>query len=50
LTHMMMGSVAEKVVRFSPVPVLTVKPPRLSPNIALVSQPKHEIFEERFSD
>ncbi len=30
LTHFMMGSVAEKVVRFSPVPVMTVKPPALA--------------------
>jgi len=29
LTHMVMGSVAERVVRFSPVPVLTIKPPKL---------------------
>lgn len=50
LTHIMLGSVAEKVVRFSPVPVLTVKPPRLSPIIALVSQPKQEIYEEKFSE
>jgi len=26
LRHMLMGSVAEKVVRYSPIPVLTVKP------------------------
>ncbi len=29
LTHMVMGSVAERIVRFSPVPVLTIKPPKL---------------------
>ena len=29
LTHMLIGSVAEKIVRFSTIPVLTVKPPRL---------------------
>jgi len=36
LSHVLMGSVAEKVIRHSPIPVLTVKPenlqtPRLSP-------------------
>ncbi len=30
LDHIVMGSVAEKVVRMSPVPVLTIKPPRIS--------------------
>ena len=29
LPHMIMGSVAEKVVRHSPVPVLTIKPPKV---------------------
>lgn len=33
LNHLMMGSVAEKVVRFSPVPVLTVKPQLQQSNI-----------------
>jgi nucleotide-binding universal stress UspA family protein len=33
LKHMVLGSVAEKVVRLSPVPVLTVKPPRLQESI-----------------
>jgi len=27
LSHLLIGSVAEKVVRHSPVPVLTVRPP-----------------------
>lgn len=30
LPHLLMGSVAEKIVRFSPIPVLTVKPPKLA--------------------
>lgn len=29
ISHILMGSVAEKVVRYSPIPVLTVKPERL---------------------
>ncbi len=29
ISHMLMGSVAEKVVRYSPIPVLTVKPEKL---------------------
>jgi len=29
ISHMLMGSVAEKVVRYSPTPVLTVKPEKL---------------------
>lgn len=29
LPHLLMGSVAEKIVRFSTIPVLTVKPPKL---------------------
>jgi len=29
LPHIIMGSVAEKIVRHSPVPVLTVKPPKV---------------------
>jgi nucleotide-binding universal stress UspA family protein len=33
LRHMMMGSVAEKVVRLSSIPVLTVKPKPLRENI-----------------
>lgn len=31
-SHLLMGSVAEKIVRYSPVPVLTVKPPEVSHN------------------
>ncbi len=50
LNHIMMGSVAEKVVRFSPVPVLTIKPPKLSSITASGHAPKLEIYEERFDD
>lgn len=35
LTHLLMGSVAEKIVRFSTIPVLTVKPPKLIDMMAL---------------
>ncbi len=31
-SHILMGSVAEKIVRYSPVPVLVVKPPMVSTN------------------
>ena len=50
LTHMMMGSVAEKIVRFSPVPVLTVKPPKIAPAIVSDDQPKRKLYEERLND
>lgn len=33
LPHMLIGSVAERVVRHSPVPVLTVRPPQLAPDM-----------------
>ena len=32
LAHLLIGSVAEKVVRHSPVPVLTVRPPAPRPD------------------
>ncbi|MFN0157138.1 MAG: universal stress protein [Bacteroidota bacterium] len=42
IAHMLMGSVAEKVVRFSPVPVLAVKPMELRERILT----KHDIEED----
>lgn len=33
LAHVVMGSVAEKVIRYSPVPVLTVKPEKVIENL-----------------
>ena len=50
VSHMVMGSVAERVVRFSPVPVLTIKPPRLSRTIASKSDLRQEISEEKLSE
>lgn len=41
LAHMMMGSVAEKVLRYSPVPVLSVKPLELREHLL-----KHEEVDE----
>lgn len=46
LSHIVMGSVAERVVRFSPVPVLTVKPTKFSQEIASKSAPQLEISEK----
>ncbi len=42
LKHVLLGSVAERVVRFSPVPVLTVKPPAM--HVPLVRE--HEVKDE----
>ena len=50
VSHMVMGSVAERVVRFSPVPVLTIKPPKLSRTIASKSVLRQEISEEKLSE
>jgi len=50
LTHLVMGSVAEKVVRFSPVPVLTVKPSRLDHSISPESHFLQEISDEKFNE
>jgi nucleotide-binding universal stress UspA family protein len=50
LSHMVMGSVAERVVRFSPVPVLTIKPPKLSHTIASKSVLQQEISEEKLNE
>ncbi len=50
LNHLMMGSVAEKVVRFSPVPVLTVKPSKLFYATASDGHLKQEIHEEKFNE
>ena len=50
LSHMVMGSVAERVVRFSPVPVLTIKPPKLSQTIASKSALQLEISEENLNE
>jgi nucleotide-binding universal stress UspA family protein len=38
LRHALLGSVAEKVVRMSPVPVLTVKPPEFSELVELTEE------------
>ena len=46
LTHMVMGSVAEKIVRFSPVPVLTIKPLKLSAPTASQSESQNGVTEE----
>ena len=50
LSHMVMGSVAEKVVRFSPVPVLTIKPPKLFHTVASKSVLRQEVSEEKLSE
>ncbi len=50
LSHMMMGSVAERVVRFSPVPVLTIKPRKLSHTLASKSVLQQEIPEEKLKE
>ena len=50
LSHMMMGSVAERVVRFSPIPVLTIKPPKLSRTLASKSVLQQEISEEKLNE
>lgn len=46
LTHLLMGSVAEKIVRFSTIPVLSVKPPKLIGMMALDGVMHHQISEE----
>ena len=46
LTHLLMGSVAEKIVRFSTIPVLTVKPPKLIGMMALDGGVHQEISKE----
>ena len=38
LTHLVFGSVAEKVVRISPVPVLSIKPPKVSEQVQAAIQ------------
>jgi universal stress protein A len=50
LSHMMMGSVAERVVRFSPIPVLTIKPPKLSHALVSKSVLQQEISEEKLNE
>jgi nucleotide-binding universal stress UspA family protein len=47
LTHLFMGSVAEKVVRFSTIPVFTVKPPKLITMMAFGSVVQQEVSEMR---
>ena len=42
LPHLMMGSVAEKVVRYSTKPVLTVKPPRMAEHETKTAEPAIE--------
>jgi universal stress protein A len=49
-THMVMGSVAERVVRFSPVPVLTIKPQKLSHALGPKVILRQTITEESMSD
>ena len=52
LNHLMMGSVAEKVVRFSPVPVLTVKPQlqqRVIPNVGRETEKSLELHPHEHS-
>ena len=46
LTHLLMGSVAEKIVRLSTIPVLTVKPPKLVNLMALNGVIPAEVSEE----
>jgi nucleotide-binding universal stress UspA family protein len=46
LTHLLMGSVAEKIVRFSTIPVLTVKPPKLIGMMALDRVVHQQVSEE----
>jgi len=43
LSHMVMGSVAEKVVRLSRIPVLTVKPPQMTEQIMEDEDIEHEL-------
>ena len=50
LSHMMMGSVAERVVRFSPIPVLTIKPPKLSHTLGSKSVLQQEIPEDKLNE
>jgi nucleotide-binding universal stress UspA family protein len=47
LTHLFMGSVAEKVVRFSAIPVFTVKPPKLMTMMAFGTVVREEVPEMR---
>ena len=47
---MMMGSVAERVVRFSPIPVLTIKPPKLSHTLGSKSVLQQEIPEDKLNE
>ena len=46
LPHMLTGSVAEKIVRFSPIPVLTVKPAKLIVAEPLAGVMHHSISKE----
>jgi len=50
LTHMVMGSVAEKIVRFSPVPVLTIKPPKDGAEVFSDASAKNNSAEKAISE
>jgi len=50
LTHMVMGSVAEKIVRFSPVPVLTIKPAKDGAEIFSDDSSKRLALEKDLSE
>jgi universal stress protein A len=50
LSHMVMGSVAERVVRFSPIPVLTIKPPKFSHTLASKNVLQQEVSEEKLNE
>lgn len=43
LSHVIMGSIAEKVIRHSPVPVLTVRPPAIIERLVTEDDVVHEL-------